>query len=150
VQRYRKLLRMGREVTIESCGAKIAVRELFQRPRTIKKTGEDFAIVDASKLQFPLEVRNRLPGDRFWPLGQPKPSKLKDFLIRKKIPRHLRAMLALVFSEGELVWIAGVGLSEQVKVTRETRHFARLEMTSSAVRKGNKSFQLIHNNFVHN
>ena len=61
-------------------------------------------------------VRNRRHGDRFHPLGMPRPKKLKDFLIDRKIDRDDRDRLPLLVWNGEIVWIAGVEVSERFKV----------------------------------
>ena len=61
-------------------------------------------------------VRNRRDGDRFHPLGMPRPKKLKDFLIDRKIDADVRDRLPLLVWNGEIVWIAGVEVSERFKV----------------------------------
>ena len=62
-------------------------------------------------------VRNRRAGDRFQPLGMAMPKKLKDFLIDRKIAADLRDRLPLLVWNGEIVWVAGVEVSERFKVT---------------------------------
>lgn len=62
-------------------------------------------------------VRNRRRGDRFQPLGLPHVKKLKDFLIDRKIAAGERDRLPLLVWNGEIVWIAGVAVSEKFKVT---------------------------------
>ena len=62
-------------------------------------------------------VRNRRRGDRFHPLGLAGPKKLKDFLIDRKIPAEARDRLPLLIWNEEIVWIAGVEISERFKVT---------------------------------
>ncbi|MDP9193793.1 MAG: tRNA lysidine(34) synthetase TilS [Acidobacteriota bacterium] len=62
-------------------------------------------------------VRNRRAGDRFQPLGMDKAKKLKDFLIDRKIAVDLRDRLPLLLWNEEIVWIAGVEVSERFKVT---------------------------------
>jgi tRNA(Ile)-lysidine synthase len=62
-------------------------------------------------------LRNRRPGDRFHPLGMPNSKKLKDFLIDRKIDAATRDRLPLLVWNGEIVWIAGVAVSERFKVT---------------------------------
>jgi tRNA(Ile)-lysidine synthase len=62
-------------------------------------------------------VRNRRKGDRFQPLGLAQPKKLKDFLIDRKIPADVRDRLPLLLWNGEIVWIAGVEISERFKVS---------------------------------
>jgi len=61
-------------------------------------------------------VRNRRRGDRFQPLGMDQPKKLKDFLIDRKIDADVRDSLPLLVWNGEIVWIAGVEVSERFKV----------------------------------
>jgi tRNA(Ile)-lysidine synthetase-like protein len=62
-------------------------------------------------------IRNRRPGDRFQPLGMAKAKKLKDFLIDRKIAVDLRDRLPLLVWNDEIVWVAGVEVSERFKVT---------------------------------
>ncbi|HYO78288.1 MAG TPA: tRNA lysidine(34) synthetase TilS, partial [Thermoanaerobaculia bacterium] len=62
-------------------------------------------------------VRNRRSGDRFQPLGMSSSKKLKDFLIDRKIAAAVRDRLPLLIWNGDIVWIAGVEVSEQFKVT---------------------------------
>lgn len=62
-------------------------------------------------------IRNRRDGDRFQPLGMPRQKKLKDFLIDRKIPADLRDRIPLLVWNGAIVWVAGVEVSEEFKVT---------------------------------
>ncbi|HET7433771.1 MAG TPA: tRNA lysidine(34) synthetase TilS [Thermoanaerobaculia bacterium] len=66
-------------------------------------------------------IRNRRPGDRFHPLGMPQSKKLKDFLIDRKIAARIRDTLPLLLWNGEIVWVAGVEVSEGFKVTANPR-----------------------------
>jgi tRNA(Ile)-lysidine synthase len=61
-------------------------------------------------------IRTRREGDRFQPLGLPFQKKLKEFLIDRKIPAGLRDAIPLVIWNGEIVWVAGVEVSERFKV----------------------------------
>jgi tRNA(Ile)-lysidine synthase len=45
-----------------------------------------------------------------------QPKKLKDFLIDRKIDVDVRDRLPLLVWNGEIVWIAGVEVSERFKV----------------------------------
>ncbi|PYQ28186.1 MAG: tRNA lysidine(34) synthetase TilS [Acidobacteria bacterium] len=62
-------------------------------------------------------IRNRRRGDRFHPLGSPAPKKLKDFLIDRKIAAELRDRIPLLVWNDEIVWVAGVEVSERFKVS---------------------------------
>jgi tRNA(Ile)-lysidine synthase len=61
-------------------------------------------------------IRTRREGDRFQPLGLPFQKKLKELLIDRKIPAGLRDSIPLVIWNGEIVWVAGVEVSERFKV----------------------------------
>ncbi|MBK5258652.1 MAG: tRNA lysidine(34) synthetase TilS [Thermoanaerobaculia bacterium] len=62
-------------------------------------------------------VRNRRPGDRFQPLGMAQDKKLKDFLIDRRIGAEVRDSIPILLWNGEIVWVAGVEVSERFKVT---------------------------------
>jgi tRNA(Ile)-lysidine synthase len=62
-------------------------------------------------------VRNRRPGDRFRPLGLREEKKLNRFLIDRKIPKDDRERLPLLLWNGRIVWVAGVAVSDEFKVT---------------------------------
>ena len=77
--------------------------------------------IDASQIELPLTVRHRRPGDRFVPLGASGAMKLKDFLINEKVPVSLRDRLPLVCSGGQIVWVVGHRLSNDVRVRPSTK-----------------------------
>jgi len=56
-------------------------------------------------------VRNRRTGDRF------NAKKLKDFLIDRRIAADLRDRIPLLVWNDEIVWVAGIEVSERFKVT---------------------------------
>jgi tRNA(Ile)-lysidine synthase len=87
------------------------------------------AWLDPERVSFPLQVRYFQPGDRFWPLGAPGTRKLQDFLVDRKVPRWLRPHVPLLESQGQIVWVAGVGIAEPVKLTPASAR--RLEITIS-------------------
>jgi tRNA(Ile)-lysidine synthase len=62
-------------------------------------------------------VRNRRHGERFRPLGLPAEKKLNEFLIDRKIPREAREQIPLLVWNGKVVWVAGVAVSDEFKVT---------------------------------
>ncbi len=66
-------------------------------------------------------VRNRRRGDRFRPLGSPHEKKVGELLIDRKIPRDRRDRIPLLIWSGSIVWIAGVEISDEFKVTEPWR-----------------------------
>lgn len=71
-------------------------------------------------------VRTRRPGDHFRPLGCGD-RLLSDFLTDRKIDRPLRDCLALVARGDRVLWVCGVGISEDAKLTGAEARALRLE-----------------------
>lgn len=73
--------------------------------------------VHAGAVRPPLTVRGRRPGDRFWPLGQSQPKKLKEFLIDRKVPRDRRVILPMVLdASGRILWVCGVEIAHWARI----------------------------------
>lgn len=88
---------------------------------SLKDDNQGQVHIDGDKVQFPLTIRNRRPGDRFYPLGLGGSKKLKDLFIDLKVPRHLRDRIPIVVSgDGQIVWVVGLRLDERFKVTEAT------------------------------
>lgn len=75
------------------------------------------AWMDIAKVSPPFLVRTRRDGDRFQPLGMASKKKLKDFFMDRKVPAEKRDDIPLVLSEGEIVWVGGMGISDRVKIS---------------------------------
>jgi tRNA(Ile)-lysidine synthase len=87
------------------------------------------AYIDLEKITKPLLVRTRSPGDVFRPLGmEGKRIKVSDFLINEKMPRWQRDHWPLIYSGGELIWIPGYRIADQVKITLKTSEMVKLTL----------------------
>ena len=92
----------------------------------VSTENEKSAIVDFSS--FPIQdliIRTRRYGDVIKPLGFNGTMKLKKYLMSKKIPVFMRDELILVTSvknDKEILWVAGVGLSDTIKTTDKPTH----------------------------
>lgn len=93
--------------------------------------GKSFAWMDFDKVSLPFIVRSRKPGDRFQPLGMGSKKKLKELFINRKIPREDRDAIPLLISKGEIVWVGGVEVSDQVKISKETTMAVKVTLTSA-------------------
>ena len=75
------------------------------------------AFLDLARAATPLCVRSRRPGDRFHPLGAPGPTRLKKFLIGRRVPLHERDLTPLVTDAGgTIIWVVGHRISEEHKL----------------------------------
>ncbi len=82
---------------------------------------------DSDKLPDNCVWRNRRAGDVFTPFGGGG-RKLKEYLIDCKVPRRLRGELILLCSGSEVMAIAGMQVSDKLKVTAESKSVYRLSV----------------------
>jgi tRNA(Ile)-lysidine synthase len=65
-----------------------------------------------------LAVRNRRPGDRFRPARMGGRTKLQDYFVDRKVPRHHRdAVPIVVDGDDRIVWVAGHDIDAAFRVT---------------------------------
>jgi tRNA(Ile)-lysidine synthase len=87
------------------------------------------AMLQAASLTTPLVVRYWRKGDRFRPLGAPGRRKLQDVFVDRKVPRNERHLVPVVMdSAGRIVWVAGVAMAEECRVTAPEAGVVILEM----------------------
>ena len=92
--------------------------KLFMFP----EASANFAYVDLSSVQFPLTLRTRREGDSISPFGMKGTMKLKNYMNAKGIQRHKRDEVLLLCSGNEVLWAAGVGLSDKIGVKDKPTH----------------------------
>ena len=74
------------------------------------------ALVDISRLELPLVVRNQLPGDLIQPFGTGRAREAQEVPPHERERRASSAKL-FIADQGEIVWIPGVGLSERLRAS---------------------------------
>jgi tRNA(Ile)-lysidine synthase len=87
------------------------------------------ALIDADRLSGPLTIDSARPGDRMRPLGMEGTKKLSDVLTDAKVPRRRRPLVPVVRDGDDVVWLAGVRMSEDYRVRSDTRRAIRLVWT---------------------
>ncbi len=76
------------------------------------------AVVRLDRLQTPLAVRPRKPGDRFAPAGLIGRKKLQDFFVDLKVARDRRDLVPIVVDATDrIVWVAGYAIDREFAVT---------------------------------
>jgi len=94
---------------------------------------------DLDKVKLPLFVRFREAGDRFWPLGLPAEKKVGKFLTAAKVPQQVRAgtplrgnqKILIVADIEKIIWVWPIRISEQAKITSDTRRILQLQITDA-------------------
>jgi tRNA(Ile)-lysidine synthase len=87
------------------------------------------AYLDAAALDGPLTVRGPLPGDRLRPLGAAGTRKLQDILVDARVPARDRARRPLVVCGERIVWVCGLVIAEECRITRDTTSLIRLTVS---------------------
>jgi len=106
-----------------SITSRIVDRKAIQWPPKKHQAFIDYCCLPRGDLQ----IRFRLPGDIFHPQGAPGAKKLKEFFIDQKIPRFRRDETPLVTVGSDIVWVAGVRISEKYRTRESTETVLVLE-----------------------
>ncbi len=98
--------------------------EKWQQGKPDKFPSEDEYVVfaDLSGIKGEIYLRTRIPGDIIRPFGMKETTKLKKYLINRAIPKHIRDEIPLLADENEVLWAAGVGISEKLRVKEIPTH----------------------------
>jgi len=86
---------------------------------------------DFDRLQFPLQIRSRIDGDRIEPVGLTGSKKVKNMFIDAKVPRRFRNRLPLlVDGVGRILWIPCFRRSRHAQITADTTRIWQIRMTA--------------------
>ena len=119
------------EINIYKCGKYEFEDYIFSIEKYNKKIDEfphdkEYkAYIAVEEINFTL--RHRKDGDKIQPLGSKGSQKLKKYLNEKKIPQHEKDKLIFLCKDNEILWAAGIGLSEKIKVAQKPTHMLKLE-----------------------
>lgn len=100
-------------------------------PITLDKARKN-AMLDLDQLEFPLEIRNWVQGDRFVPLGMRNAKKVSDFLIDLKIPLAQKSKVKVLLSGGKIAWVIGLRIADWAKYSEASSRVLYLKQKSNA------------------
>lgn len=87
---------------------------------------------DMDKVSLPLAVRFRQAGDRFVPLGLTEEKRIGKFLTSAKVPQDARRKILVVADSKKVIWVWPIRISQQAKVTDQTRKILQLRIGETA------------------
>lgn len=96
----------------------------FVRPSQSLEMVADFANVKGK-----LKARNWHHGDHVRPLGMMGTKKVQDIFVDAKIPRDVRHRIPIVTDDEKIIWVAGLVMSDLVKVTASTHEYLTLSLS---------------------
>lgn len=119
-------LPLSGELSIEGVG-EFKVNN-FVKPRDYIPSQKKYTkSLDYDKIKGILRVRNRQEGDYLTVNAAGGKKKLKDYFINEKIPVGERSTIPIIACESDVIWVIGHRISENVKVSDETKKI--LEIT---------------------
>lgn len=79
-------------------------------------------LFDADRVGNHVMLRHWRPGDRFQPIGMPRPVKLQDLFTNARVPRDLRDRLVIAETGDDgIFWVERLRMGERFKLTAATR-----------------------------
>lgn len=94
---------------------------------TIPKSG-NIALLDTSKLRFPLKLRKWKEGDSFIPYGMNNNKKLSDFFIDNKFSIVEKENAWLLVSGNTIAWLIGHRIANPFRITGDTEEILKIEL----------------------
>lgn len=88
--------------------------------------GDNVALIDADKLQFPLKLRRWRDGDWFVPLGMSGRKKISDYLIDKKVSMAEKGRQFVLVSGDDIVWVVGRRLDDRFCLDKATENVLKI------------------------
>ena len=109
--------------------ASIVVTEIHRRfnlkivdwPPSPRDTVSGRIALDFERVQWPLVLRNWLPGDSYRPQGSRSARKVKRLLLESRIPRSSRASWPILTSQGKVIWASGYPVAEEIATHEGTK-----------------------------
>ncbi len=98
------------------------------RPALLDAGSPRVAYLSPERAPFPWLLRGFAPGDRFRPLGMSGEQKVKDLFINEKIPPGRRPAVPLLLSAGRILWVAGIKMADDARVTAPSDAVLRVEI----------------------
>jgi len=83
-------------------------------------------VLDADRLDFPVEVRRWRAGDRMRPIGLGGSKLISDILIDAKVPRTQKDMAHVLLSGQEVAWLVGHRIGEGFQATAASQRVLRI------------------------
>ncbi|HTC63499.1 MAG TPA: tRNA lysidine(34) synthetase TilS [Candidatus Saccharimonadales bacterium] len=110
--------------------ASVVVTEIHRRfslkivdwPPSPRDTVSGRIALDFERVQWPLVLRNWLPGDSYRPQGSRSARKVKRLLLESRIPRSSRIGWPILTSQGRVIWASGYPVAAEFAANEGTKN----------------------------
>jgi tRNA(Ile)-lysidine synthase len=86
------------------------------------------ALLDKSKLKFPLKIRKWETGDFFYPLGMNSKKKVSDFFTNEKFNLFEKENTWLLCSGKDIIWVIGHRIDNRYKITDKSKNILNVQL----------------------
>ena len=108
----------------------IITKNIIKRPKNLKNTNRNFEVYIRSNLPSKgLQLRNRMQGDLFHPLGMEKKVNLKDFMMKNYISSEWRERVPILSYSDKIVWVPGTRPAEWAKVQEKANTVLHIKIS---------------------
>ena len=83
--------------------------------------GNNVALLEKSRVSFPMKIRKWKRGDVFIPFGMEGRKRVSDFLIDEKVPASLKEEVLVLEIGRQIAWLVGYRISEKFRVKNKER-----------------------------
>ncbi len=111
--------------TIELDGKILSITEINKKALRFN-SDKSVEYISSDSLDKTFEIRKWKPGDKFQPIGFKGTKKVSDYLTDQKISSYLKKDILVLVNKGKIVWVIGLRIDEQFKVTGETKNILKL------------------------
>ncbi len=101
----------------------ICIRELTEKEIKLFVNNHSLQFknaIDCDRIGNIITIRNRLPGDKYRPLGREFTQTFKNLFNSASLPAAVRDSLMILADEEGVIWLEGFGVSQRAAVTSNT------------------------------
>jgi len=113
---YSYTLPLNGEIYIKEAGIKFTSKIISKDEMELYNDAEFF---DYDALSGDITIRSRKNGDKIIPFGKNSSVKVKDVLIKDKVPLNIREFVPIIEND-EILWIYGVRRSNKCRILSDT------------------------------
>ncbi len=115
-----KFYLIGDDFNTEQLPVKLDFKVVINDGKVDLKQPPNVALLDFSKITFPLKLRRWQQGDRFQPFGMTKGKLLSDFFNDNKISQAEKEEMWVLESNEKIAWIVGYRTDNRFRVSEKT------------------------------